>query len=138
MGAPRTRIVAAMSGGVDSSVTAALLARAGYEVIGVTLQLYSAAIAKRKGACCAGQDIHDARRVAEKLGLSRTPVREALGRLAGEGYLRRDGRVLLVTGVAVEEIMEILAVRRVLEVGGSLAGSEKTAMPAVFLPAGPE
>jgi tRNA-uridine 2-sulfurtransferase len=65
----RPRIVAAMSGGVDSSVTAALLARAGYDVVGVTLQLYSASAAKRKGACCAGQDIHDARRVAETLGI---------------------------------------------------------------------
>jgi tRNA-specific 2-thiouridylase len=66
-----TRIVAAMSGGVDSSVTAALLARAGYEVIGVTLQLYDhGAAVQKKGACCAGQDIRDARRVAEKLGIA--------------------------------------------------------------------
>src|ERR1700761_8798811 len=65
----RPRIVAAMSGGVDSSVTAALLARAGYDVVGVTLQLYSASAGKRKGACCAGQDIHDARRVAETLNI---------------------------------------------------------------------
>nr|WP_236627632.1 tRNA 2-thiouridine(34) synthase MnmA [Caulobacter sp. B11] len=66
-----TRIVAAMSGGVDSTVTAALLARAGYEVVGVTLQLYDhgAAIAK-KGACCAGQDIMDARMAAERLGIA--------------------------------------------------------------------
>lgn len=63
------RIVAAMSGGVDSSVTAALLQREGYDVIGVTLQLYSQATPKRKGACCAGRDIDDARRVAEKLGI---------------------------------------------------------------------
>jgi tRNA-specific 2-thiouridylase len=70
MSASRPRIVAAMSGGVDSSVTAALLARAGYDVVGVTLQLYSAATPKRKGACCAGQDIHDARRVAETLGIA--------------------------------------------------------------------
>jgi len=63
-----TRVVAAMSGGVDSSVAAALAARAGLDVVGVTLQLYaSGAAAKRKGACCAGQDIHDARRVAERL-----------------------------------------------------------------------
>ncbi|MBV9993131.1 MAG: tRNA 2-thiouridine(34) synthase MnmA [Alphaproteobacteria bacterium] len=65
----KPRIVAAMSGGVDSSVTAAILARSGYDVVGVTLQLYSAAQPKRKGACCAGQDIHDARRVAETLGI---------------------------------------------------------------------
>lgn len=64
------RIVVAMSGGVDSSVVAGLLAREGYDVVGMTLQLYDHGEAvKRKGACCAGQDIHDARRVAETLGI---------------------------------------------------------------------
>src|SRR5215204_7578104 len=66
----RTRVVVAMSGGVDSSVVAALLKRAGYDVVGITLQLYDhGAATHRKGACCAGQDIHDARRVAETLGI---------------------------------------------------------------------
>jgi tRNA-specific 2-thiouridylase len=65
------RVVVAMSGGVDSSVVAGLLHAAGHEVIGVTLQLYDhGAASGRKGACCAGQDIHDARRVADRLGIS--------------------------------------------------------------------
>ena len=65
------KIVAAMSGGVDSSVVAGLLSEAGHEVVGVTLQLYDhGAAASRKGACCAGQDIHDARDVADRLGIA--------------------------------------------------------------------
>ena len=65
------RIVVAMSGGVDSSVVAALAARTGAETIGVTLQLYDHGSAvKRAGACCAGQDIRDARAVADKLGIA--------------------------------------------------------------------
>src|SRR5947199_10487515 len=65
-----TRVVVAMSGGVDSSVTAALLKAEGYDVVGVTLQLYDhGAAMHRKGACCAGQDIHDARAVAESIGI---------------------------------------------------------------------
>lgn len=67
----QTRVVVAMSGGVDSSVVAALYAKAGYDVVGVTLQLYDhgEAMHHRPGACCAGQDIYDARTVAEKLGI---------------------------------------------------------------------
>jgi tRNA-specific 2-thiouridylase len=65
------RIVVAMSGGVDSSVVAALAARTGAEVIGVTLQLYDHGEAvKRSGSCCAGQDIYDARTVADRLGIA--------------------------------------------------------------------
>ncbi len=65
-----TRVVVAMSGGVDSSVVAALLKRAGYDVVGVTLQLYDqGAAARRKGACCAGRDVDDARAVAQRIGI---------------------------------------------------------------------
>ncbi len=66
-----TRVVVAMSGGVDSSVVAGLLKAEGYEVIGITLQLYDhGAAARRTGSCCAGQDIDDARRVCETLGIA--------------------------------------------------------------------
>ncbi|AWK86509.1 tRNA 2-thiouridine(34) synthase MnmA [Azospirillum thermophilum] len=65
-----TRVVVAMSGGVDSSVTAALLREEGYDVVGITLQLYDHGMAVQKaGACCAGQDIYDARRVSDRIGI---------------------------------------------------------------------
>ena len=66
----QTRVVVAMSGGVDSTVVAALLKREGYDVVGVTLQLYDhGAAINKSGACCAGQDIHDARRAADSLSI---------------------------------------------------------------------
>ena len=65
-----TRVVVAMSGGVDSSVVAAVLKDEGYDVVGVTLQLYDhGAMIQKKGACCAGQDIYDAKTVADKIGI---------------------------------------------------------------------
>ena len=66
----KTRVVVAMSGGVDSSVVAALLKEQGYDVVGITLQLYDhGAAIEKKNSCCAGQDIHDARQVAERIGI---------------------------------------------------------------------
>jgi tRNA-uridine 2-sulfurtransferase len=89
------RIVCAMSGGVDSSVAAALLKLAGYEVVGITLQLYDHGEAiRRKGACCAGQDIHDARRVAAALDIPHyvldfeSRFKEAVIDNFVEGYMR--------------------------------------------------
>ncbi|MEL0232142.1 MAG: asparagine synthase-related protein, partial [Hyphomicrobiales bacterium] len=64
------RVVVAMSGGVDSSVAAAVCAKQGYDVVGITLQLYSSQNpSRKKGACCAGQDIYDAKKVADKVGI---------------------------------------------------------------------
>ncbi len=91
------RTVVAMSGGVDSSVVAALLAEAGHDVVGVTLQLYDhGAAVGRKGACCAGQDIHDARNVADHLGIPHyvldyeTRFRESVIDDFADSYLRGE------------------------------------------------
>ncbi len=92
-----TRVVVAMSGGVDSSVTAALLTEAGYETIGITLQLYDHGEAlHRKGACCAGVDIHDARDVAAKIGIPHyvlnyeSRFRESVMNDFADSYLRGE------------------------------------------------
>jgi tRNA-specific 2-thiouridylase len=92
-----TRVVAAMSGGVDSTVTAALLKQAGYDVVGVTLQLYDHGVAlAKKGACCAGQDILDARMAAEAIGIPHyvldyeSRFREAVMEDFADAYLRGE------------------------------------------------
>src|SRR5258708_15577146 len=95
-----TRVVVAMSGGVDSWVTAALLKEQGYDVIGITLQLYDHGVAVGKvGSCCAGRDIQDARQVAERLAIPHY-VLDYESRFRGEvmesfadSYVRREAPV---------------------------------------------
>ncbi len=116
-----TQIIITMSGGVDSSVTAALLAGQGFEVVGVTLQLYDhgAAVA-RKGACCAGQDIHDARRVADRLGIAHyvfdyeSRFRDSVIDDFADGYLRGETPIPCVRCNQTVKFRDLLATAREL------------------------
>jgi len=116
-----TRVVVAMSGGVDSSVTAALLAEQGYEVVGITLQLYDhGAVLARKGACCAGQDIHDARRVADRLGIAHyvldyeSRFRDSVIDDFADSYLRGETPIPCVRCNQTVKFRDLLATAREL------------------------
>jgi tRNA-specific 2-thiouridylase len=116
-----TRVVAAMSGGVDSSVVAALLKREGYDVVGVTLQLYDhGAAVHRAGACCAGQDIHDARRVAETIGIPHyvldyeSRFRDAVIERFAESYLAGETPIPCVECNRTVKFRDLLGLAREL------------------------
>ncbi|HEX2558747.1 MAG TPA: tRNA 2-thiouridine(34) synthase MnmA [Phenylobacterium sp.] len=123
------RIVAAMSGGVDSTVTAALMARAGYDVVGVTLQLYDhGAAIQKKGACCAGQDIHDARTAADALNIPHyvldyeSRFREQVIEDFADAYLRGETPIPCVRCNQTVKFRDLLDVARDLGAAAMVTG----------------
>jgi tRNA-uridine 2-sulfurtransferase len=123
------RIVVAMSGGVDSTVAAALLKGAGYDVVGITLQLYDAGrAAGRKGACCAGQDIHDARRAAASLGIPHyvldfeSRFRDTVIADFADSYLRGETPVPCVTCNRTVKFADLLGRAQALSAAALVTG----------------
>jgi tRNA-specific 2-thiouridylase len=117
-----TRVVVAMSGGVDSSVAAALLVAEGYDVVGITLQLYDHGVAvKAKGACCAGADIHDARVVAGRLGIKHyvldyeSRFRDQVMDDFADGYLRGETPIPCVRCNQTVKFTDLLKTARELK-----------------------
>ena len=125
----KTRVVVAMSGGVDSSTVAALLHEAGYEVIGITLQLYDfGETLKKKGACCAGQDIHDAKTVAESLGIPHYVLnyenlfKESVMEDFAESYMRGETPVPCIRCNQSVKFRDLLKVAKDLGADGLATG----------------
>jgi tRNA-specific 2-thiouridylase len=125
----QTRVLAAMSGGVDSSVAAALVKNAGYDVVGVTLQLYDhGAATHRKGACCAGQDVHDARQVAAKLHMPHYVLdyedrfRAAVIEPFAESYAQGETPIPCVSCNQTVKFADLLATARELDAAAMVTG----------------